>query len=222
MAEKVQVTVLYFASARESAGLASESLELDAPASVQALRSALVARHAALSPLLPRLRFAVNQRMATDQTPLENGDEVALIPPVAGGSDAFALTDQPLSLQAVIEAVEGPAVGGIVTFTGTVRDHSEGKKVLRLEYEAYAPMALASLEQIAAEIAERWPGTRVAVHHRTGRLEIGEAAVVIACAAAHRKEAFEACQYAIDRLKELAPIWKKELFEDGAHWVEPR
>ncbi|MGI5863980.1 MAG: molybdopterin converting factor subunit 1 [Myxococcales bacterium] len=222
MADQVQVTVLYFASARESAGMASESLRLDAPATVQALRGALVARHAALGSLLPRLRFAVNQQMATDETPLNNGDEVALIPPVAGGSGAFALTDKPLSLQAVIEAVEGPGMGGIVTFTGNVRDHSEGKRVLRLEYEAYAPMALASLEQIAAEIGERWPGTRVAIHHRTGALEIGEAAVVIACAAAHRKEAFLACEYAIDRLKEVAPIWKKEFFENGARWVEPR
>jgi molybdopterin synthase catalytic subunit len=106
-----------------------------------------------------------------------------------------------------------------VTFSGAVRDNTKGKKVLRLEYEAYPPMALKKMEEIAREAAERWPGTRVAIHHRTGVLKPGELAVVIAASAPHRKEAFRACEHAIVRLKQDVPIWKREVFEDGSVWV---
>jgi molybdopterin synthase catalytic subunit len=219
--ETVQVTVLYFASARERAGLDRERIELTAPVELGRLRETLLQRHPGLGPAMPRLRFAVNQRMAAEGALLKDGDEVALIPPVAGGSSAFRLTDQPLSLDAVVHEVEAPGMGGLVTFVGTVRDVSHGKRVTRLEYEAYEPMALASFEQIAREIEQRWPGTRVAIHHRIGVLAIGDAAVVIAAAAPHRKEAFRACEHAIDQLKEVAPIWKKEVFAAGEEWVEP-
>ncbi len=215
----MRIEVLYFAAARERAGCERETLELAAPATIGALSQAVAARHPALAALLPRLRFALNEEFARSEATLEEGDEVALIPPVAGGSGRFLLQAEPLSLQEVIDAVSGPGMGGIVTFTGTVRDRSQGKKVLRLEYEAYGSMALAKLEEIGASIERQWPGVRTAIHHRTGALQVGEAAVVIAAAAAHRQEAFRACEYAIEQLKQDVPIWKKELYEDGAEWV---
>jgi molybdopterin synthase catalytic subunit len=118
-----------------------------------------------------------------------------------------------------LEAVRGPGTGGIVLFVGTVRDISEGKRVEHLEYEAYEPMAVAKLEQLVGEARQRWPVQAMAIQHRVGRLEIGDDAVVIAVACPHRAEAFEACRYAIDRLKEIVPIWKKEHGQDGAVWV---
>jgi molybdopterin synthase catalytic subunit len=132
----------------------------------------------------------------------------------------FRVTDEEITAQMVIEAVEHPSVGAIVTFLGTVRDRSQGRRVLYLEYDAYPEMAERTLRQIGEEIRERWGLDRVAIVHRVGRLEIGEASVAIAVAAPHRAEAFEACRYAIDRLKEIVPIWKKEVREGGECWVE--
>jgi molybdopterin synthase catalytic subunit len=132
----------------------------------------------------------------------------------------FRITEDEIRPQNVIKAVEHPAAGAIVTFLGTVRDRSRGKRVLYLEYDAYPGMAEKTLRQIGEEIRERWGLDRVAIVHRVGRLEIGEAIVAIAVAAPHRAEAFEACRYAIDRLKEIVPIWKKEAWEGGEYWVE--
>lgn len=132
----------------------------------------------------------------------------------------FRVTEDEITAQMVIGAVEHPSAGAIVTFLGTVRDHSQGKRVLYLEYDAYPEMAEMTLRQIGEEIRERWGLDRVAIVHRVGRLEIGEASVAIAVAAPHRAEAFEACRYAIDRLKEMVPIWKKEVWEGSEHWVE--
>lgn len=129
------------------------------------------------------------------------------------------VVDRPIDTAEVVRAVEHPGAGGIVTFTGTVRDHARGRTVLRLEYEAYVPMAERILSVIAGEIAERWPGTRTAILHRMGVLEPGENAVCIAVSAAHRAAAFEGCRHAIERLKEDAPIWKREVYEDGTEWV---
>jgi molybdopterin synthase catalytic subunit len=129
------------------------------------------------------------------------------------------LCDEALSPERCLEAVRVAGSGGIVTFIGCVRDHSEGKSVSYLEYEAYEPMAVAKLRQVADEACERWPVQRVAIQHRVGRLEIGEDAVVIAVACPHRGDAFEACRYIIDRIKEIVPIWKKEHGPDGATWV---
>ncbi len=215
----MRIQVLYFAAARERAGTDREALELADGADLHALSAQLVRSHPSLEPLLGRLRFAVNQEFVSGAHALADGDEVALIPPVAGGAGRFLVLDAPLRLQAVIDAVAASGKGGIVTFTGNVRDHSRGKRVLRLEYEAYAPMAEEQLARIGAEIEQRWPGTAIAMHHRVGVLGIGEAAVVIAAAAAHRKEAFLACEYAIERLKQDVPIWKKEFYEDGQEWV---
>ncbi len=217
----VAVTVLYFAAAREKAGLPRESLVLEEAApTVASLLARLVERHPALGPLLPYLRVAVDQRFAEASEPLAAGAEVALIPPVAGGSGGlFRLLDEPLQLEQVVAAVGGHSRGGLVTFTGVVRDQTRGRRVLGLTYEAYAPMAEKKLAEIAAEAREKWPGVALAILHRQGALLPGEAAVMIAASAPHRKEAFRACEYAIDRLKEDVPIWKKELFEDGEVWV---
>jgi molybdopterin synthase catalytic subunit len=129
------------------------------------------------------------------------------------------VVDRALSLDEVVHAVEGPGAGAVVTFTGAVRDSTAGRPVLRLEYEAYAPMAEAVLSRVGSEVADRWPGSRLAIVHRVGVLTPGELAVVIAAASPHRAEAFDACRHAIERLKVEAPIWKKEVFTDGSSWV---
>jgi molybdopterin converting factor subunit 1 len=217
----VRVHVLYFAVLRERLATDGEPLDLPAGATVAAARAALARAHPDVAPLLPRVQTAVNMDMVGDAHTLNEGDELALIPPVAGGAAGrkIALSATPLSLAEVVAEVEGPEQGGVVTFTGTVRRHGQQPKVARLEYEAYGPMAERVLAAIAAEIEGEWPGTRVAIHHRTGTLLVGEVAVVIAASAPHRAEAFEACRAAIERLKQRAPIWKKEVGEDGAVWV---
>lgn len=132
----------------------------------------------------------------------------------------FAIIEGPLNASAVAELVADPGCGAVATFTGAVRHVNLGRRVERLEYEAYAPLAVRTFERIAAEAAERWPGTALAVHHRVGRLNIGEASVVIAAAAPHRADAFAVCRYAIERVKQIAPIWKREHFEGGEVWIE--
>jgi molybdopterin synthase catalytic subunit len=134
-------------------------------------------------------------------------------------SGLYRLQDTALSLKEVVDAVSAHSQGGLVTFSGAVRDHSKGKRVTRLDYEAYGPMAQKKLAQIGDEARDKWPGTQVAVLHRLGTLVPGDLAVVIAVSAPHRKEAFRACEYVIDRLKEDVPIWKKEYAEDGEVWV---
>ncbi|WNG25119.1 molybdopterin converting factor subunit 1 [Cystobacter fuscus] len=214
------LTILYFAAARERAGLARESLEVPAGARVGEVLSLLATRHPGLAPLLPHLRVAVNQEFSTSETEVPPGAEVALIPPVAGGSGGlFRVVDRPLRLEEVVEAVASEALGGLVTFSGAVRNQTKGRRVVRLEYEAYPPMAEKKLAEIGAEVAERFNGTRLAIVHRVGTLHPGELAVVIAAAAPHRKEAFLGCEHAIERLKQDVPIWKKEFFEDGEVWV---
>ncbi|MBZ4417049.1 molybdopterin converting factor subunit 1 [Myxococcus sp. RHSTA-1-4] len=214
------ITVLYFAAARERAGGARETLEVPGGALVGDVLRLLTGKHPALAPLLPHLRVAVDQEFVGPEAPVRAGAEVALIPPVAGGSPGlFSVVDRPLRLEEAVEAVEGEGYGGLVTFSGSVRDQTKGRRVLRLEYEAYAPMAEKKLAEIGAEVAAQWPGTRLAIVHRVGTLVPGELAVVIAAAAPHRKEAFRGCEHAIERLKQDVPIWKKEFFEDGEVWV---
>ncbi len=129
------------------------------------------------------------------------------------------ITSQPLDLKQVLSLVKVAHHGGVDIFIGTVRSHTKGRKVVRLEYEAYQGMALSEMDKIAQQVGKRWPEARIAIHHRTGTLDIGEAAVIIAVSTPHRAQAFEACRYAIDTLKENVPIWKKEIFEDGEVWV---
>ncbi len=163
------------------------------------------------------LLYAVNREYAERDRELRDGDEVALIPPVSGG--AFRVTEKPLSLEAVVAEVADERAGGIATFTGTVRRQSRGREVTHLEYEAYAEMAEDVMEKLAAELQERHELCAVAIHHRVGRLEIGEASVVIAVSAPHRQAALDACREAIDTLKETVPLWKKEVYEGGEEWI---
>jgi molybdopterin synthase catalytic subunit len=211
--------VLYFAVVRERLGLSEEEVALPAGGTVGALLDALAARHEALGPLRPALKVAVNQAFVDDGQALVDGDEVALIPPVSGGAGPFRVTDEPLQLDEVVRAVSVEEHGGVVTFTGVVRRVSRGKRILRLEYEAYRPMAERKLAEIADGIAAELPGVRLAIVHRVGALAIGEAAVIIAASAPHRAAAFDACEAAIDRLKQSVPIWKKEIAEDGETWI---
>ena len=213
----MRIVVLYFAGARDAAGTARETLAA-APPTVGALRRALAEAHPALAGVLARSRVAVDQEFAGDDAPLREGAEVAIVPPVSGGAGLFRVVDRPLALAEVVEAVAAPGRGGIVTFTGTVRDETRGRRVVRLEYEAYAPMAERKLAEIGAAI-EQAHGAVVAVVHRVGVLAPGDAAVVIACAAAHRTPAFRACEACIEALKRDVPIWKREVYEDGSEWV---
>jgi len=135
-------------------------------------------------------------------------------------ADRFAVGPQPLDPAEVTAAVADPACGAVATFIGTVREHNVGRRVEYLEYEAFTPLALKSFGQIAEEAGDRWPGIRLAIRHRTGRVAIGEASVVIAAASAHRRDAFAACRYAIERIKQIAPIWKHEHFDGGEVWIE--
>jgi MoaE-MoaD fusion protein len=222
----MRVTVLYFAVLRERRGASSEMLDLPAGGDVAMALATIAKRHPEVAPLLPRAQVAVNQVVVVATAALREGDELALIPPVSGGAgdgaenQRIAVRDQPLSLDAVIAAVVGAERGGLVTFTGMVRRHGKVPNVVRLEYEAYREMAERVLTEIADEIEREAPGVRVAIHHRVGALVVGEAAVVVAAAAPHRAPAFDACRAAIDRLKSRAPIWKKEIGEAGAEWIE--
>lgn len=216
----MRLTVLYFAAARERAGREGEPLEVASGLTVRELTAQLAQLHPPLGPLLPHLRVAVNQEFVPPDSVIPDGAEVALIPPVAGGGGGlFRVVDRPLQLSEVVEAVSADGMGGVVTFTGSVRDLTRGRKVERLEYEAYAPMAEQTFERIAAEAQQQWPGSQLAIVHRVGTLLPGELAVVIAAAAPHRDAAFAACRHAIERLKQDAPIWKKERYEDGEVWV---
>jgi len=163
------------------------------------------------------LLYAVNREYADAGRELADGDEVALIPPVSGGS--FRVTEEPLSLDAVVGEVADGSAGAVATFLGTVRRESRGRTVLYLEYEAYAEMAEGVMAQIAADLEQRYDLWAVAIHHRVGRVEIGEASVAIAVSAPHREDALAACKEAIDTLKQTVPLWKKEVYEGGEEWI---
>jgi molybdopterin synthase catalytic subunit len=218
----VRVHVRYFAVVRERLGLEAESIEIGDGSSVGDALDALALRHDAIGLLRRHLRVAVNQEMVPNEHLLADGDELALIPPVAGGAAerlARVVSDRPPSLDAVVAAVGGAEIGGVVSFIGLVRRQSQGREVARLEYEAYAEMAEKVFRELCVEIEAELPGVRLAVEHRVGALAIGDIAVAIAAGAPHRGEAFRACQAMIDRLKERAPIWKRETGPDGTEWV---
>ena len=163
------------------------------------------------------LLYAVNKEYAERDRALAPGDEVALIPPVSGG--AFLLSDEPLSLDRVVDEVRSDEAGAIATFTGTTRVHSRGRTVTHLDYEAYEGMAENVMQEIADALGARYELTAIAIHHRIGRVAIGETSVVIAVAAPHRRDALAACKDAIDELKERVPLWKKEVYEGGEEWI---
>ncbi len=215
----MKVTLLYFAAARERAGTPREVLELRDGATAADAREAACAAHPALRAIAERLRLAVDQEFAPLERTLREGSEVAFIPPVSGGAGMHRISDGPLAVDAPIAAVAGTDCGAIATFLGTVRAHSRGKQVVRLDYEAYPEMALRVFARIEDEARARWPGTRLAIHHRVGNLEPGALSVVIAAASPHRADAFSACRHAIEELKKDAPIWKREHYVDGSEWV---
>jgi MoaE-MoaD fusion protein len=165
----------------------------------------------------PGLLYAVNKSYVERAHELADGDEVALIPPVSGG--AFLLSSEPLSVDAVVEEVAADEAGAVATFVGTTRIHSRGRTVTHLEYEAYEGMAEQTMAEIADELEERYDLCEIAIHHRIGRVSIGERSVVIAVSAPHRRDALAACRDAIDTLKERVPLWKKEVYEGGEEWI---
>jgi molybdopterin synthase catalytic subunit len=217
----MHIRVLYFAILREKLRRDEESLELPGAPTIGDALAAIAARNPEIAALLPQVQTAVNRSMAPAAQPLRDGDELALLPPVAGGAGPrkIAVLAEPLAPDEVVAAVEGIERGGIVTFSGVVRRHGNHGEVIRLEYEAYVEMTEQVLAEIASEIEREWPGVQVAIHHRIGSLAVGETAVVIAAAAPHRAEAFESCRAAIDRLKRRAPIWKKEIGTHGEEWI---
>jgi molybdopterin synthase catalytic subunit len=216
----MRLRVVLFGSVREQTGLKELDVALPDGSEVGDLRRALARDHAIFARYGERLRASVNYEFAPDDRGLLEGDEVAFLPPVSGGSGRCSLHETPLDVGAVVGRVTGAGMGGVVTFVGAVRDNARGRSIRQLEYEAYPPMAEREMEAIAAEAGRRWPGARVAIAHRVGHLGVGELAVVVVAAAPHRAEAFEACRYAIDTLKERVPIWKKEVATDGEYWVE--
>ena len=209
---RMRVVVKLFAGLRERAGTGERALELPDGA-----RTADVWPELGLGEEPGGLLYAVNREYAEADLPLADGDEVALIPPVSGG--AFVVTEGPLSLESVVKEVADERAGAVATFTGTVRKESRGRTVHHLEYEAYTEMAESVMAGLATVLKARYELHDVAIHHRIGRVEIGEASVVIAISAPHRADALAACKDAIDALKETVPLWKKEVYEGGEEWV---
>jgi len=234
----MRVRLLAFASASDALGSGELELELPGPARVADLRAWLDARYPALAPLWPRLAVAINGSIARSDDPLADGAEVALLPPVSGGSGSGAaaagaatrprveLVDAPIDPQDVVARVASPACGAVLLFLGTVRDHSRRRDepagaVLKLTYTAYRPMACQALERIAADLEQATEGLRVAIVHRLGEIPVGEPSVAIATAARHRAAAYDANRQALERLKSEVPIWKLEHYSDGnAAWRE--
>ncbi len=208
----MRVSVRLFAALREQAGARERTLELGDGA-----RAADVWPALGLGDEPPGLRYAVNRRFAERDSPLADGDEVALIPPVSGG--AFRLSHEPLSVEAAVREVAGDDAGGIATFVGTTRARSRGRDVVRLEYEAYEGMAEETMAAIAEELKRRYELVDVAIHHRVGVVHVGETSVVIAVSAPHRADALAACKDAIDTLKTSVPLWKKEVYVGGEEWI---
>jgi len=218
----MNVVVKLFGAVREAVGAKELSVEVPEGCPITDLRSLLAREHPVFERFGERLAVSVNYEIAASDVRLREGDEVAFLPPVSGGSGDCSLSEQPLDVAATVARVSGPGMGGIVTFAGAVRDEARGRSIRHLEYEAYPEMAEREMQKIVAAAAERWPDAKVAIAHRAGHLEIGELAVVIAAAAPHRADAFEACRFAIDTLKETVPIWKKEVATDGEYWVDDR
>ena len=223
----VKLNVLYFAHVRARLGCDREILHAEAGATVSDVLDLLVLRHPQLEDHLPSVRVAVNGEFANLDQILPEEAEFVLIPPVAGGQGFPPVRISADVLDAdVVTALEGfvcdEAYGALVSFAGRVRNHARGRAVTRLHYEAYESMALSELQKIRHEVEDAFKGTRVAIHHRVGTLEVGDVAVVVTVGSAHRQEAFDACARVITRLKEDVPIWKREVGPDGDEWVSDR
>jgi len=216
----MRVTVKLFGAVREAAGAKELAVELPDGARIADLRDRLAGDHPVFDAFRGRLAASRNLEIASFDSELRDGDEVAFLPPVSGGAGRCRLREHPLDPAEVLRRVSGPGRGGLVLFVGAVRDEARGHRIHHLEYEAYPEMAVREMEKVADEAERRWPGACVAIEHRAGHLEVGDVAVVVAAAAPHRAEAFEACRFSIDTLKRTVPIWKKEFAEGGAYWVD--
>ena len=223
-AQHLRVRVLFFGAARDAVGQPEVELELDRDGNSATALAQLIDKYPNLGRFGRSLLVAVNQEYARGETPLKNGDELAVFPPVSGGSvqsnDLFELTTDAIDVGEVARRMVLPECGATVTLDGYAREWTKGRRTLHLVYEAYEAMALQELQRLGREAHERFEIAYIDIVHRTGRLEIGETSVVISVGAPHRRAAFEACEWAIRELKRTVPIWKKEVFEDGEVWVQ--
>jgi len=218
----MKVTVLFFGVTHDLTGCAQYQQELPDGEDVASLRRRCEARFPRLRSAGESVLLAVNQEVASESTTLQEGDEVAFVPPVSGGAgnQFFRITRDPIPVSELAGQIRAAEDGAVVIFEGIVRNHSRGRATLYLEYEAYESMALRKMEEVGAEARGKFAIDGIGMIHRLGRLEIGETSVAIFVSAEHRGAAFGACQFAIDRLKQIVPIWKKEYFADGSVWAE--
>ena len=228
----MRARVLFFGMLKELVGRPAEEADFPEGTDLRAVFESYAARYPRLREMARSIVVAQNQEFAGPSTKIADGDEVAFLPPVSGGSAAadplelsedghyFALTRHPIDTRQIIARILTGAEGAVVTFEGTVRNHTQGRPVLCLDYECYEPMALRMMAKIGREIADGLEVTRVAMVHRLGRLLIGETSVAVIATAPHRRAAFEAALAGINRLKKAVPIWKKEHFADGEVWAE--
>ncbi|HEX9018644.1 MAG TPA: molybdenum cofactor biosynthesis protein MoaE [Anaerolineaceae bacterium] len=222
------IRLLFFATLKERTGQSRVELSLPDGSTVADLKAQVMQRFPAISPLLSHTLISVNQKFAFDEDVVPDCSEVALFPPVSGGGDfptILRVTEDPLDLDSLVAQITLPGTGAAAIFTGMVRgvtSRGDAHETIYLEYEAYVPMAEAKMAQVAEEIRQRWPSVEgIAMVQRIGRLQVGTPTVLIACSAAHRDTGvFEAARYGIDRLKEIVPVWKKEVKPDGAEWIE--
>jgi molybdopterin synthase catalytic subunit len=228
----MRVSIRYFAAARDLAGVDHETVELDeVTMTARGLLSWIASHRPRLAVVIHRMRVAVNEDFADEDAAIRDGDEVVILPPVAGGAPisdhpipvgerVVDVRETPLSIDECMRGVAHPSAGGICVFLGVVRDHADGAAVARLDYEAYTELARKEMRRIVEQIERENAGVRLAALHRVGQLAVGDTAVVVAASAPHRAEAFAACRAAIDRIKESVPIWKKEWGPDGTStWV---
>lgn len=229
----ITVRVLFFGGARDAVGCDEIDFKIQSPANAAGAREQLLASYPALARFGKSLLLAVNQEYAEPTREIRDGDELAVFPPVSGGSevtrtsvresqshDFFELTTAAIDVGAVARRVVLPECGATVTLDGYAREWTKGRRTLYLEYEAYEAMAVSEMRKLGEQAHEKFDIAHVGIVHRTGRLEIGETSVVIAVSAPHRRAAFEACEWVIRELKRTVPIWKKEVFQDGEVWVE--
>ncbi|HUG15647.1 MAG TPA: MoaD family protein [Thermomicrobiales bacterium] len=215
----MKVTLRFFAIVRERIGESERVIELPSGSNVADALAWVGAEFADIAPLFRTSMVMRNQEYVDAGEPLADGDEIAFIPPVSGGAGHYRVTDEQLDAAQVTRHVERRDAGAVVTFVGTVRDNARGRAVLWLDYEAYAEAAEKMLARIGDEMRERWPVLAVAIEHRTGQLYPGEASVVIAVSSAHRDAVFASAAYAIERIKQIVPVWKKEAYADGETWI---
>jgi len=218
----MNVRVLFFGPLREITGVSEEAATCNQGDTLGILFDRYTARFPAMAAMRESIVLARNREFRPADSALSEGDEVAFLPPVSGGveEDLIQIADGPIDARGLVTRLQRGEDGAVVTFEGVTRNNSKGRRTIRLEYEVYRPMALEQMRAIVREIRAKWQIGRMGIIHRLGSLEIGEASVVIVVTSAHRAVAFEACRYAIDRLKKTVPIWKKEFFEDGEVWVE--